>query len=64
MNQTEFIKYFLSEHIIGSTQMAIKKLLNEKRSHVPVEFSYMPVSHMYCVFNKSLFEKTPGNHDL
>ena len=61
ITQTEFVKFFLSEHVIGSTQMAIKKILIEKKSNVAVDFNYMPVSHLYCVFNKALFEKQNQN---
>lgn len=57
MTQTDFVKFFLSDHVIGSTQMAIKKILIEKKSNVAVEFNYMPESHLYCIFNKILFEK-------
>ena len=61
ITQTDFVKFFISEHVIGSTQMAIKKILIEKKSNVAVDFNYMPESHLYCIFNKVLFEKQSQN---
>lgn len=53
MTDTEFVRLFISEHVMGTTQMQIKKMHNIK-GHVPVDFNYMPESFLYCVFNKNI----------
>jgi hypothetical protein len=53
MSQTEFVKYFISEHLTGAIQIVIKKLLAGK-GQVPVDFNFMPADHMFAIYNKSL----------
>jgi hypothetical protein len=52
MTQTEFVRHFISEHLVGAIQIVIKKL-HAGKEQVPVDFNYMPADHLFAILNKS-----------
>ena len=53
MTQTDFVKYFISEHLVGAIQIVIKKL-HAGKDQVPVDFNFMPADHLYAIYNKNM----------
>ena len=48
MGDADFVRYFVSEYLIGTTQMQIKKMQQDK-GQVPVDFNYMPADLQYAI---------------
>jgi hypothetical protein len=56
MTLSDFIRYFLSEHVIGVTEMTIKKMQAGK-GQVIVPFNFMPSDFIYAHLQKILYKQ-------
>lgn len=49
ITESEFVRYFANEHILGTIQILIKKMLYKQ---VTVDFQYLPGDHLFCIMEK------------
>ena len=52
MSEDDFIRLFLSEHVIGATQIIVKKM-QEVKQIATVEMAYLPASFLYPIATKA-----------
>lgn len=46
MKETEFVKFFASEHVTGLCQVLMKKMLWKQ---ITTDFNYVPVDQLHCI---------------